>query len=51
MKAILITSAFIGAWAFAENIPAALITPIATIALLAIFTAATVALTKWVKNV
>lgn len=49
MKALFIAG-FIGLWAFAENIPSSLETPIAIVALGAIFTAATVALTKWAKN-
>jgi hypothetical protein len=51
MKTLFITAGFIGLWAFAANLPAALVTPIAIVALVAIFTAASVAISKWVKNV
>jgi hypothetical protein len=51
MRGLLITAGLFGLWWFTENTPAWLVTPLALIALASIFTAITVALVKWVKNV
>jgi hypothetical protein len=50
MGKVITVGVIIATWAFAENIPAPLITPLAIISLVAIFTGLTVAAVKWVQN-
>lgn len=51
MRGLLITIAFIGAWALAENLPNALAVPVGLLALAGIFAGAVALAVKWVRNV